>query len=178
MKRLEDEVIPILRPMIQGIARPLTRRQQSVLATWAVKTAMVMQYKEHFLFRPIPENIYQWMREENGTPPPGHAVFLGCVSDRTVPRWHKGKAGPEHYVMYMLIGAVVFQVIGAFDGATEVTPAGPEWFDCIWPAEKKITWPSRPEISGLAYLRLFEAPAVRVSGATAEGLGDQHAVYI
>lgn len=43
MRRLEDAVIPIMTPMIQGEARALSPTDQRIVAAWTVKTGLLFQ---------------------------------------------------------------------------------------------------------------------------------------
>jgi len=42
MSQLEQEVIPVLRPLLFDLSLPLSSEQQQLLAIWAMKTGMVL----------------------------------------------------------------------------------------------------------------------------------------
>lgn len=73
---MEERVKPILIPLIIGERRNLSMYDQSVLATWASKTAMVAEYS-----KPIEDGITQgertWLMEKQ-TPPPKWFVWIGA----------------------------------------------------------------------------------------------------
>jgi hypothetical protein len=88
MHELEQRTAPVLRPMLLGAALPvlLDPAQQSTLATWAVKTSLLLtcrKFKTHFGGW-IPSDNLRWLHlhGRSDLPPPGARVWLGGIRPR------------------------------------------------------------------------------------------------
>jgi hypothetical protein len=92
MSDLEQRTRPVLGPMLRGPALPvsLDPAQQATLATWAVKTSLLVTYRK-FNAQPggwIPEDNLRWLylHGRSAMPPPGARVWLGGIRPRTPPQ--------------------------------------------------------------------------------------------
>jgi hypothetical protein len=90
MSGLEQRVRPVLSPMLLGPVSPLpvilNPARQGLLATWAVKTSLLLTYRT-FKKQPggwIPNDNLKWLyhHRQSDTPPPGARVWVGGVRPR------------------------------------------------------------------------------------------------
>lgn len=78
MADLEAAVKPILLPWIRGRPARLAYEQQELIATWAVKTAMMLQYTPVYTGGVvIPASQYAELYRRKTTPPDRLEVFIG-----------------------------------------------------------------------------------------------------
>ena len=93
METLETITRPVLGPLLLGAApdtsRMLDPDQQAILATWAVKTSLLLTLskfrgQEHGW---IPVSSLQWLRQHHGSrmPPPGTRVWMAGLSTSDIP---------------------------------------------------------------------------------------------
>jgi hypothetical protein len=172
MNDLEKQVKVIMGPMmLDGQATELTPAVQGHLATWAVKTAMMMDYL-HPSDRVIPEAQYDDFYRLR-KPLPGHIVWIAHrakLEDETgrelmgsvlkqslgefridptvqhdVPKWQE--EGRNVYRVTFTIGHVVFQVFGhnlplGFQVALPPTYV----VHCLWPDGQRMSWPASESV--------------------------------
>lgn len=158
MSMLETEVRPILSAMLRGLALPLGPASQRTLATWACKTAFVLDQLGH---RDIPPAILQTLFAE-GAPGIGWLVWLaryaGPISsvlqgsvlfDRNEPSHHLGWLGT------LAVGTVVFQVLTPFSGE-DFSPWGDADFPLfmIWPFTTVMEWPPSVSLTSLGLAKV------------------------
>ena len=117
MSELEEDVIPVLRPLLLDLSIPLSSEQQSLLATWVMKTGMVLDsiYKHvHFYQKDERKNLRQ-----SRTVPDGTAIWIGRFFGNGK---HAGLSdfaldSPPHLkvangcVITFVLGHVIFQVL-------------------------------------------------------------------
>ena len=93
METLETITRPVLGPLLLGAApntsRMLDPDQQAILATWAVKTSLLLTLskfrgQEHGW---IPVTSLQWLHQHHGSrmPPPGTRVWMAGLSTSDIP---------------------------------------------------------------------------------------------
>jgi hypothetical protein len=86
---LEKDVQPILGPLIFGKERSLPPDEQRLLATWAVKTALMLDLGSD---RPIiPTGFYHDFRLRRG-PLPNYLVWIGAYRDWHYAAWRRTKS--------------------------------------------------------------------------------------
>ena len=92
MNDLEQRTRPALGPMLRGPALPvrLDPSQQATLATWAVKTSLLLTYRK-FNAQPggrIPQDSLGWLHQHSHSaiPPPGARIWLGGIRPRDPPQ--------------------------------------------------------------------------------------------
>jgi hypothetical protein len=157
MSQLEQDTIPILKPLLLDLSIPLSLEEQLVLAAWVMKTGMVLDsiYKhDHFYqrdrcknlreTRAIPDQTLIWIGRFFGNgkhagltdfsldSPPDFKVANGCV-------------------LSFVLGRVVFQILSIKPRVdykerrfTAVTRSGrwDELLSQIWPSlGHQLTWP-------------------------------------
>ncbi|MEA2825945.1 MAG: hypothetical protein QOG43_384 [Actinomycetota bacterium] len=118
---LENDVAPLLGPMLRGEDRDLSLNNQRLLATWAVKTALLLnlvQSEKAF----IPTGCFREFRQQR-QPLGSTVVWIGAYSGRRWAAWARqiplylGKPGPDKpnaFLTTFTAMRVVFQVLGHF----------------------------------------------------------------
>ncbi len=81
MNRLERAAKPLLLPWIKGNSQSLNLEQQRLMATWAVKTTMMLQFTQDVF--PVPPRHFKQLFARQTSPPDGTYVFIGIEPDRT-----------------------------------------------------------------------------------------------
>jgi hypothetical protein len=167
MSLLETDVQPSLTPMMTtGVSASLTPEMRLKLATWAVKTTLVLDQLTPAK-RAVPDSEYLFFYQRQA-PLPYHEVLIGRIdpsvnnlvvstiqskiqmlddiTDTPTVRYLRRGAelGQWLYVFTFSIGFVVFQVLGHnFPRAIHVRR--PELFnqtmETLWPGLLTITWP-------------------------------------
>jgi hypothetical protein len=164
---VEQPAAPILTEMIHGNRVALTTEQQKHVATWAIKTHLMAQYR-HTPFRPAPENHLRWMYEQK-SPVPNSQVWLGAYGAKLDPvnyAWGRTTtfemsttppemsgvesvpAGDEVHVQTftLRIGHLIFQTVKRTepeDGLLmHIAPDMERFLVPIWPnAGSSVDWP-------------------------------------
>jgi hypothetical protein len=170
MSDLEVAVQPILRPMLKGIARPLSRADQKTLATWAVKTSMMLEFLDTQVKRPVPGEHYRWLRERQ-EPPPGTRVFAAGYDGQKYAAYYwmqtlripvdpeaEPPALPNAYYSTLCIGNAVLQVLGISLPGFGVSNAAPNVFLPIWPYERPLIWPGALVLDDAALEQVSKTP--------------------
>lgn len=141
MERLESAARPVLEPMLLGAApgtfRILSPDELAVLATWAVKTSLLLTLSE---FRGqeygwIPVDTLQWLYQHYDVhmPPPGSRVWMGGFNTNDNPA--RVQAGclydvdgkPTAQCTTFSVGCVLFQVFTTGQEDAELPPDTEAW---------------------------------------------------
>jgi hypothetical protein len=162
MSDLESRAKPCLETMLQGHGRALHETGLRTLATWALKTSMMVEhthgakrnvipggeYAYLFEHREPSERVRVWMAAYAGT----QAVALGSMwgldaeTNETGPReWEPDRGARDIWGATILFGPVVFQVFGTtllplLEGLEVNAP----YTHRIWPYTGGFTWVPRP----------------------------------
>lgn len=124
MERLERAARPVLEPILLGAAPGTLRffdpEQQAILATWAVKTSLLLTLSE---FRGqdygwIPVSTLRWLYQhcDLRVPPPGSRVWMGGFNTTDVPTrvqagcLYDATGEPTAQCTTFSVGCVLFQV--------------------------------------------------------------------
>jgi hypothetical protein len=163
MSELESVARPILTPMIHGSDRVLLdTARQAVVATWALKTAMMMQLADTS-GASIPARDFAWVREHQ-TPPVGVQVLLAAYHPTTgSTRYDYQRIDSRHlatgvttqdgYGIMLGVGSFLTYVFSpGFDPPRPHIrlPLQAKLADCwleIAPATSTVTWPPRYGLS-------------------------------
>jgi hypothetical protein len=148
-KELETPCRKVLPSMLRGQETVLDDTAQRVLAGWAAKTAMVGRYAHN----PPGEIEPYWLEHiyRHHLPPPTWYVWVTAYRGKRYVYYDaRGFSLPDRLVkkvdgvvMSLLIGHVVFKVLGIPRGVTPSYPAGDILFR-LWPiAGKTLTWPPK-----------------------------------
>jgi hypothetical protein len=165
MADLEDEAKPILVPMIQGHNKSLDMGEQLIVATWAVKTAMVIQptLTDRMNFSPEECGIVRTQRH----PPASTSVHLAgiealipdlqyrCTHVKLGGNDQRSELGCYTFQIRMLVIQVLRldppptdsgQLVGISlpgelqPGAGSVIRIFPPSYECRWPPRKPLDW--------------------------------------
>jgi len=166
MNEIEGRARPFLSSLIQGHGRTLYREGQQRLATWAVKTAMMLAFLARGSFRTIPQGHYNQLFHRPDQPPETTQVWLSAVQEGTVCHHRPVRLGlkipgviPDvhGYGVTFNVGHAVFQIFGhelGKDRAIRDTRDGRPFGEAlmpIWPYERAVEWPP-PFVFSMAQL--------------------------
>jgi hypothetical protein len=191
MSRLEERVIPVLKPLLLGTPRgrmyALDPSYQATLATWAVKTSLLLTKRKYRGAENgwIPEDNLKWLYEhrDSDVPPPGACVWIGSLnaegrlpaSAQAACITENGNVPVAHCGTFS-VGYVLFQVFCCERGNSVLSPENEEWLAPkelyrnsllqIWPASASFRWP--PE----SVFKIDALPVV--AGRLGEGLPSAH----
>lgn len=169
MKELEERTAPVLGPMLLGPALSvvLDPVQQAILATWAVKTSLLLTYRTFKLQSAgwIPADNLKWLylQGRSDRPPPGARVWLGAIRLRDTAASRSlsasvqagclldGKANPVAHVGTFSLGHVLFQVFCCEAHNSALSPETEAWLAPtgqfrsalaqIAPSSIEVSWP-------------------------------------
>ena len=158
MSQLELAAKPVLVPLILGERPHLSEQDQMLLAFWAAKTAMMLQFIHPADIRGIPTAHYQWVYERREAPP-DMRVWLSAASDHfyrtahytrarrlpgAIPPWLRPPPDeptpPDAYTAVMVIGRLVLSLVGWKTSDWDFTVAP----DDRWAPARRCIWPPRP----------------------------------
>jgi hypothetical protein len=151
MADLETEAQPILTPLIEDRAGPLTLPQMAVAATWATKTVLVAGRAMPGEREVMPADSYRWFGDHR-QPLPGGIVWLGrYTGDGQWPfslHQHGGSfvdADGTQYPNFHVVFAVGHLALAVFGyelpGAPQITGSSSPRRQLIWPAWSPTYWP-------------------------------------
>jgi hypothetical protein len=160
MHQLEDTVIPLMTPMLDGADTKLNIPHQWIMARWAIKTAMIFEYATHerslfytdeerSAFKPplsaSPTFSFAWL----GHYTPGAEGFT--IATFGMDGYAANAAGPSiaPYQTTLVFGHLLIQVVTVRPNESETRTAvihpqpGPWHLNSvrIWPPQKAIAWP-------------------------------------
>jgi hypothetical protein len=170
MGALEAAARPVLEPLLLGAAagdwRVLGPDQQAILATWAVKTGLLLALSK---FRGkdngwIPADTLQWLYHHHDLvmPPPGCRVWMGGLMTTDVPAsvqaacLYDGDRNPAAQCVTFSVGCVLFQVFAPMLADADISPDTETWLAPagayqsvllqIAPSGSPLRWPPRAVI--------------------------------
>lgn len=159
LSTLENDVRPILAPMIVGESRKLWAEDQEKLAAWAAKTALMIDLSQKGKSM-IPEGYFRELRLRR-TALPSQVVYISAYGGSTWAGWAHGlglradgaaeSASPAGFVITFTVFRVVFQVMGHF-ASGEVRLNEGRWqyaaaIERIWPRWKlPVEWPKSTSV--------------------------------
>jgi hypothetical protein len=165
MADLEGAVRPALEPLLLGAApgtsRVLDPDEQAVLATWAVKTALLLALgkfrgRDHGW---IPVSTLKWLHQHHDSriPPPGTRVWMGGFNTSDIPAsvqtacLYDASREPAAQCVTFTVGCVLFQVFATRQEDSDITPDIDAWLAPkgpyaaallqIAPSSTAIRWP-------------------------------------
>jgi hypothetical protein len=171
MESLETATRPVLGPLLLGAApgtsRLLDSDQQTIIATWAVKTSLLLALSK---FRGedhgwIPVSTLQWLRQYHNSrmPPPGTRVWMAGLSTSDIPAsvqaacLYDADREPTAQCVTFSVGCVLFQVFAteqkdadlSTDNEAWLAPTGPYQAALlrIAPSSTPHRWPPRAVFS-------------------------------
>jgi hypothetical protein len=154
---LENDVRLVLGPLVRGEERTLSTGEQQLLATWAVKTALMLDLSGGVPL--VPTGFYVDFRQRR-QPLRGQAVWLGAYRGSHWAMWAQQRGLrvgisadelPNAFVTTFTAFRIVFQVFGHFTTGGATIDDGRQSaaaLERIWPPRgRPIDWPPR----GLAF---------------------------
>lgn len=172
LHELEGSFRSVMETALQGYVREptvLDAGAQQVVATWAIKTWLLLE-RTHIGLRGMAIESPDELRRMRSTNAPANSsrVALGAVriTDSTF-SWLSSmrvrRAGDDHefgVIGVFTIGAVVFHIFGPVEppegrraGGIDIGPAMQDWYVPIWPSHlEEVRWPPQ-EIFTLDELR-------------------------
>jgi hypothetical protein len=165
MERLETAARPALEPLLLGAAAGTTRvldaEQSATLATWAVKTALLLtlgkfRRSEHGW---IPVSTLQWLHQHHNSrmPPPGTRVWMGGFNTTNIPAsvqtacLYDASREPAAQCVTFTVGCVLFQVFATTQEDADLAPDTEAWLAPkgpyasallrIAPSSSPLRWP-------------------------------------
>jgi hypothetical protein len=157
MSNLEGRVRPILSPMLLGQPTTLGASEQALVAFWAVKTAMVLEYTQPTTQRGIPQVHRDYLYHRRQAPPTALVSLAAYNGPSIGPIYvqtnytlqHVGlplppdDARPNAYAASFGIGELVFEILGYVIPANVEFVEGPATI-LIWPDPRPhVNWPPR-----------------------------------
>lgn len=178
MEALETAARPVLEPLLLGAApgssRMLDPDQQAILASWGVKTALLLALAR---FRGqdhgwIPASTLQWLYQHHDSrmPPPGSRAWMGGLSTSDVPAsvqtacLYDADGDPAAQCVTFSVGCVVFQVFTTGQQDADLPPDTEDWLA-----------PRGPYQSALLQIAPSSSP-VRWPPEAVFGIGDREAL--
>lgn len=180
MSDLETAVSSLLDPeALDG--RPLDPKEQALLATWAMKTALTMdaaqspddrvipiEVARRFGHdRRLPDGVQVWMASYTGDDDqkPAFAGLGIDLDDRQNPR----RGWRDIAVVTFVVGPFVFQVFSAIRALGRTTlgrtfPAGPH-IARLWPTEDPAVWRHQPGLGGADVIAFSEQITASLRGS-------------
>jgi hypothetical protein len=167
MSRIEGVTEPILGPMTQGVGRVLDQETQLAVATWLVKSALVVARQgaqvHATMYREAFDQFYRDAR-----PSDAYEIYVGATNDlnlslltfrpvavnnQTAQISASSHAFAHVVAIGHFLGAVVYR-----DPRVVTKPANPKFVRRIWPVSTSFIWPSGPFLPLEAVQVLAEGP--------------------
>jgi hypothetical protein len=128
MSDLETRAKPLLKPVFQGRGREIHKEGQRMLAAWAFKTAVMLEYT-HPDARTITKAERTALYERHEAPSDCQ-IWIGAYNGTDLNTYYKNDrlesdSGDEHYAITFLMGSVVFQLWGLRDSGRPHEIKGP-----------------------------------------------------
>jgi hypothetical protein len=167
MARLEGMARPLLTPLTQGHAGDLNAEQQIVIATWAVKTAMVCEATLSEMADNFTDDERSLLREQC-RPPASVAVVIAAVEGQIAPMHYSaakarmlvGTAEAARFHVHTIqVGPLVLQVVrrvpplpnfGTLESSSLPSEIEADWevattifppkAKCVWPPPRVLDW--------------------------------------
>jgi len=182
MSDLEDDVAPILGPLIDGEERLLGATNRELLAAWATKTVLMIQQAMPTAARVSTGADYQNFYARR-RPPRDARLWLAASGER-----HAGSTGPlsltldrpphrreSFWAAFLYLGHAVFLIAGpGLSSTPALHPDYSGWTVPLWPGLEPVSWPPAtrltrdqmgvlPQVFGsLLYLPAHGPPAERI----------------
>ena len=163
MSDLENAAKPALEPLILGEPRNLSEEDQTLIALWAAKTEMMLQFIHRRDLRGVPPAHYEHVYAKR-TAPSAMRIWLSAASDRFYRTAHYTRASrlprgtslllpasitdrdlralirPNTYRSVMVIGRLVISLVGWTVADIEFSVAPKD----AWAPTRRCIWPPKP----------------------------------
>jgi hypothetical protein len=177
MSQLESEVAPILTPLIRGQGARLDVVQQHLLATWAVKTMLMLRLiAGDEDASELDEDAYRWLMQQRSAPSGEQAWIAHYAADGDA-QWpitfHYLAAGvappgfteqptPNAHCASFAVGHVAFALAGnrLENGPIAVQRNPPSTWRALWPVTgDAVDFPPPDSLAGNSEMQTFATPA-------------------
>lgn len=149
MSDLEKDVGPVLGPLIDGEERVLGATARELLASWAVKTILMVQEAMSSDSRVSSAAEYDDFYARRRPPRDAH-LWLAASAER-----HAGSTGPlpltltrdghrpeSFWAAFLYLGHAVFVVVGpGLSSPPALRPDYSGWVVSLWPGLEPVRWP-------------------------------------
>lgn len=178
MSKLEATAARVLAPLVRGLSGLIPEEDQSALAAWAQKTALVGMLtspgRDRHRGHGLPETEYRDLhaRRDRSEPLPESQFWIGRYEgSRLACAWvtpmvvrFDGLPEPElphAYVMTVLIGAVILQGVRFTrpDLFFDLSPV--EDFPQLWPKQGPVSWPMGSVVDDERFLKVSKGLNLR-----------------
>ena len=160
MRDIQVLAEPILRPLLNGLSRSLSKRRQAILGTWMTMNAMSLEFTDLAstpFFTAKDREVFRQRKK----PIAGVTVWIGAYEGHDQVGFANVKTmtnqvGDELRLFTYTIGTVAFQVLAHRLPGTptsggnrrmEINMIGadkwPAYTPQIWPPEQKVYWPPK-----------------------------------
>jgi hypothetical protein len=173
MNDLENAARPFLEPMVLGRGRSLNRQDQTYLAAWAYKAALMLNFMLPEEGRAADPSEYRYLFAHK-QPPPSAAIAVGAYSGeehasfRGHPlhlgpqvRGRKGRGPFNGYTMTFTVGQVAFHVFHSTLPNQSLSYGGgdiPRLIQWLWPIQQDLLlWTPRPAFDQATLLDFADA---------------------
>jgi hypothetical protein len=169
MQQMDNEVRPIMEPMLDGEPRTLSILDQNTVATWATKITLVFQAANIGRQAILGVAQYQWF-EQYRQPLPGSHIWLCHYTDKQ--RWpfvahqwgmtiaSEGDPPPEPsdplngFGVAFAVGELGFWLFGVdLPGHHGLHSGSDELRQLIWPSLSEVRWPPPRPVTSDGELR-------------------------
>jgi hypothetical protein len=179
MSNLETDFETACGPMILGSSSSLDANAQGIAATWAIKTALLLELAWRYLDTATyaPASHFAYLYEHHSAPPNDALVWIAAVdAEAKQLAWSKAASfsdpsgEPDAYLATVAVGYLVLQIFGRdirpSDPATvrephrmAVTPQPlRSFFEQIWPIQHVlVSWPPRSIFAAGSLNLIFES---------------------
>jgi hypothetical protein len=167
MSRIEGVTEPILGPMTQGVGTILEERAQAAVATWLVKSALIVSRQGSAVHAAMYREAFdQFYRDAR--PTDSYEIYVGATNDlnlslmtfRPVAMSNQGaqaSTGPLAFAHLIAIGHFLGTVVYR-DPRISTKSANPKFLRRIWPVGAQFVWPPGPFLPLDAVKVLAEGP--------------------
>jgi hypothetical protein len=165
MSRLERDARPFLVSMIRGNGRSYYDHGRELIAYWALKTAMMIDFAQEPDLRCVPLSDYPALYQAQAVLPNTFVWLAKCDSgagaraqNRTI-RFPFGDREVDGYGGTVNVGHLVLSVLRAdFGGGRGIDIRGElgDALDRVWPATGPVAWPPRRTLTREGVERLGE----------------------
>jgi hypothetical protein len=173
MSELESRAAPLLRPMVRNFDQRLDAPAQHLLATWAVKTMLMLRLVVSTSSEELAADSYSWLYQQQSPLPGEHVWVASYAGEGQWPAafnyWGIGIArpgadftGPNAHCCSLAIGHLAFGLAGhALEGTSPepVSQLPPDACARIWPTDgAEVDFPCLSQLAGDDELRTLALP--------------------
>lgn len=156
LSELENSLIPILTPLIEGKSRTLPTLECRLLTRWFLKTVLMLELAGDRTQRVVPHVLEEWLRKDI-QPRSNFSLWVctareasGIATAGRIASTQLGSGTPHDAWMFaMVLGHVIFVAIGTSSGARPPRLSVPmaNVVSQVWPPPLVLPYPRRVRLS-------------------------------